>query len=102
MNISPNTDYIAQNQDGITITIRVVPRASRTQIGEILEGAIKIRLQAPPVEGKANKALIKFLAKQLKLPQRNITISAGDKSRNKVVTATGITKEDALQRLNSH
>ena len=58
---------ITQRDDGILLKLRVVPRAARNEVCGILDDAFKIRLQAPPVEGKANRALLKFLARRLDL-----------------------------------
>ena len=82
-----------------TIPIRVVPRASKNQICGEIDGDIKIRLQAPPVEGKANKALIAFLAKKLGIPKRGIAVISGIKSRNKRIQIEGMTEKQVLDLL---
>ncbi len=64
-----------------------------------MEDALKVRLQAPPVEGKANKALVKLLAKTLGAPARDITITAGETGRNKRVRVLGVSAGHALQKL---
>ena len=76
-------------EGGIRIAIRLAPRASRTRIMGIHNGALKIALTAPPVEGKANKALIKFLAKTLGVPAGAIAIVSGEHARDKVVEVKG-------------
>lgn len=82
------------------ISIRVVPRASRSEVScEMDDGTIKVRLQAPPVEGKANKALIEFLAGQLKVPKRTVSLEQGDKSRNKRIRIEGLSMADVKSRL---
>jgi len=83
----------------VTISLRVVPRASKNEVSGVINGALKIRLQAPPVEGKANKALIKFLAKKFDTPQRNIAILSGNINRNKRVHITGVTEEEVRAEL---
>ena len=65
--------------------VRVQPRASRTEIAGMQNGVLRIRLQAPPVEGAANEALVAFLADQLDVPKRLVRIVSGFGSRNKVV-----------------
>jgi len=62
-------------------------------------GAIKIKLRAPAVEGKANAALIRFLAEQLELPRHSIVLERGRRSRDKVVRIDGLTEEDVRRRM---
>ena len=77
--------WIKATPDGATLTIRVVPRASKNSIDGPLGDALKIRLQSPPVDGKANKALVRFLADTLDISASRITILAGETSRTKRV-----------------
>lgn len=74
-----------EEKDGcIFINVRVVPRASRDDIAGIMGGeALKVRIQAPPVEGKANAYLVKFLSRHWKIPRTNIEILSGETARNK-------------------
>ena len=69
--------------DHLVVNIRAVPRASRDAIAEVMGDALKVRIQAPPVEGKANAYLIKFLAKQWKIPKSSFEILSGATGRNK-------------------
>lgn len=78
----------------VQIKIRVIPRAKRDEIAERRGDAVVVRLQAPPVEGAANKALVKFLARNLGVHGADISIVSGDKSRDKVVRIEGITEEE--------
>ena len=79
-----------------TITIRVIPRAKKSEISQVLDdGTIKIRLTAPPVEGKANKALVRFLADVFRIAPSNIEIISGVKGRKKVVLIEGINEKTA-------
>ena len=72
---------------GSAISVRVTPRARKNEIVEILsDQTVKVRLTAPPVEGKANKALIAFLAKVLEIPKSKFEIVAGDTGRDKIVS----------------
>lgn len=80
--------------EGVVANIKVIPRASRNEVCGLFDGAIKIRLQAPPVENKANKALLRFLAAHVGVPPRNLDILAGDKCRQKRVLIRGITESD--------
>ena len=73
-----------EERDGcIILNVRVLPRASKDSIQGLLGDALKVRIQAPPVEGKANAYLIKFLSKHWKVSRSNIEIISGETGRNK-------------------
>ena len=79
--------------------VRVTPRASKNEIvGIEADGTLKIKLTAPPVDGAANKSLVRFLAKQLRLKVSNVRIVSGLKSRDKVVEVVGA-EDGCWQRL---
>jgi uncharacterized protein (TIGR00251 family) len=78
--------------------VRVQPRASRTEVAGTQQGALKVRLQAPPVDGAANEALVDFLAESLGVPRRQVRIVSGATARTKVVEVTGV-DVDAVMRL---
>jgi uncharacterized protein (TIGR00251 family) len=83
------------------LRVHVVPNAkSDVVVGEHGE-ALKIKLRAPAVEGKANAALLRFLAEQLKLPRKAIVVKSGEKSRGKTIQIHGLSKEDVYTRLHS-
>ena len=69
----------------VTITVKVTPRAKRTEIVGYQGGVLRVRLTEPPLEGKANKALIKFLAAELGVSASRISIVKGATSRTKVL-----------------
>ena len=73
------------------LDIHVIPRARRTEVAGERDGALLVRLAAPPVEGAANDALIEFLAAALRLPRRDIRIVSGEHSRRKRVAISGMT-----------
>ena len=75
--------WITEKGNSLILTLRVVPRSSKNKIDGLLGEALKVRIQAPPVEGKANAYLLKFLAKQWKVPRRNLVLLAGETGRNK-------------------
>lgn len=78
---------LSDGRGGAALAIRVTPRASRNEIVEILpDNTIKVRLTAPPVDGKANEALIDFLSKVLSVARSRIEIVAGETGRDKLVT----------------
>ncbi len=75
----------------ITFTVRVIPRSSRSEIVGEHDGALKVKLSAPPVEGAANAELIKLFAKKLGVPKSAITIVGGETSKTKRLQVTGVT-----------
>ena len=81
------------------IRVRVLPRASQNQIVGTDDGVFKVKLTAPPVEGKANKALQQFLAKKLDVPKGEVEIVSGERSRIKSIRIHGLSPEDVNRRL---
>ena len=75
--------------DGCTLSVRVHPGAKRDAVTGLHAGAVKIALSAPPVDGKANDALIAFVAESLRLPRSKIALVAGASSRSKTLRVTG-------------
>jgi len=75
------------DNDDLHLFVKIQPKASKDEFAEVLESSpidrIKIRITAPPIDGKANTHLIKFLAKVFKVPKSNITIKNGETGRNK-------------------
>jgi uncharacterized protein (TIGR00251 family) len=84
---------------GVRFAVRVQPRSSKNQISGEVEGCLKIKLTAPPVEGEANQALIKFLASWLQVPRQDIVIVRGDTSRHKLVEINGVDEQWLRTRL---
>ena len=82
-----------------TIRVKVLPRSSRNQIVGQENGSFKVKLTAPPVEGKANKALSDFLTKKLGLPKGSVEIISGKRSRLKSVRIHGLSIEDVKDLL---
>ena len=93
-------------RQGAAITVKVMPRAKKTEVAGLMEdGTIKIRVAAPPVGGAANRALVEFLGQALGLPQSQIDIIAGAASERKLITLVGISPEAvdaAFQKLLAH
>jgi hypothetical protein len=75
--------------DGCTLAVRVRPGARKNDVAGIHAGAVKISLTAPPVDGRANDALIEFVAEMLRIPRARIAILSGAASRMKVLRITG-------------
>ncbi|MBW1782113.1 MAG: YggU family protein [Deltaproteobacteria bacterium] len=82
-----------------TINVKVLPRSSKDEIVERQDDTYKIKLTAPAIEGKANKALLKLLAKRCSLPKTRIEIVSGERSRTKSIRITGLTLEQVDKRL---
>ena len=85
--------------DGLLVRVRVIPRASRTQLAGVRNGMLLVRLTAAPVDGGANEALIRLLAKELGVARRGIRIVSGERTRQKSVLITGLTAEQLRGRL---
>src|SRR5260370_33114972 len=86
-----------QTQDGtVILAVRVQPRASKTEISGVLDGALKVRLQAPALEDRANEALCEFLAHLLKTPKSAVRIVSGHRSRSKRGEIRGVTQQPVL------
>jgi len=90
---------ITQQKTGIQFSAAIQPRASKNEISGVLDGALKIRLTSPPVEGAANKACIKFLAKQLGVSPSRVDIIGGLTSKNKIIRVEGMDESAFLQKV---
>lgn len=73
-----------------TIAIKAIPNAPRSEVVGWLGDALKVKVHAPPVEGRANEALCEFLADELDLPRRAVSVLRGDTSRQKLVRIEGL------------
>ncbi len=91
---------LQESQNAVTFNVRVIPRTKRNEIVGIENNAVKIRLTAPPVEGRANEALLKFLAHALGVARANVEIVRGESSRHKVVRVRGMTAARVNEILN--
>lgn len=86
------SNWFRQAADGrFTLTLHIQPGAKKTEFAGLHGDALKIRLAAPPVDGKANEALVKFLAEVLHLPKSAVTLKSGQTSRRKVLEVSGAT-----------
>jgi uncharacterized protein (TIGR00251 family) len=77
----------------------VAPGARSSQIGEVADGRLRVRLAAPAQEGRANDELVKFVAKTLDVPRGAVTLIAGGRSRRKLLHLTGVNLDEARRRL---
>jgi uncharacterized protein len=90
---------IVDRNGAITITVRVIPRASRNAIEGAYGEALKVRLTAPALENRANEALRRLLAERLNVQVAAVRIVAGEKSRTKRISIAGITREQIIKKL---
>jgi len=95
------TLWIREKNGGSLLKIHVNPRSSKEQVTGCHGDALNIRLTAPAVEGRANKALISFLAGFLGVKKRQVKIQSGDKSRNKLVSISGISPGEIEKMIES-
>ncbi|MFO7785257.1 MAG: DUF167 domain-containing protein [Thermodesulfobacteriota bacterium] len=81
------------------IRIRLTPRSSGNAVSGLKDGVFRVKVTAPPVEGKANQALIAFLSKALGIPKGRLEIVSGVKSRDKTIRIRGMTGQEAKKAL---
>lgn len=84
---------------GSLLDIRVIPRAPRSAVDGVRDGALLVRLAAPPLDGEANDALISLMAVVLDVPKRDLAIVSGERSRRKRLKITGLTPAAVQARL---
>ena len=89
---------LREQPDGFTVRVRVIPKAHKNSLAGVEDGALVVRLTAPPVDGKANQALLEYLGTQLGLRKHQLQLQSGQKSRHKVVKVFGIGRAE-LERL---
>jgi uncharacterized protein (TIGR00251 family) len=80
---------IRQTSAGVVLDVRVIPRAKRTEAAGLRNGALLVRLAAPPVDGAANTALVAFLASTLGVPSRAVQLLSGERGRQKRILIAG-------------
>jgi uncharacterized protein (TIGR00251 family) len=90
---------LTSREGRVTFTVRVQPRASRDEVAGVMDGALKVRLQAPALEDRANVALCEYLARLLKTPKSAVRILSGDRSRTKRIEIHGVTEQQVLALL---
>ena len=92
---------VKESKNGLTFDIQVTPRASRAEITGVQDDALKVKVTALPVEGAANEACIKLLAKELGLKKSQLEIFVGGKSRRKTVVVRDMAKTELEQKIES-
>jgi len=92
--------FLRTQKDGsVLLSLYVQPRAGRNELAGIHDGALKLRLTTPPVDGKANKAVIAFFSKILKIPKSALVLTSGLKNRRKQLRITGLDEETFRKKL---
>jgi uncharacterized protein (TIGR00251 family) len=95
----PPEYFLRTHADGVLLSVKLQPRASKNEIGAPLGGEIKIKVTAPPVDAAANEALVKFLAEQLDCPRNKVELIRGQSSRHKTILIRGFKTENVLPEL---
>ena len=82
-----------------TIVVQIQPNASQSKVARFEEGVLRLRIAAPPVKGKANQELLKFLSDVLGISKIHLTIEKGMKSKRKVIAIKGLTQKQVMRQL---
>lgn len=85
---------VTESDQGIVFQVRVVPRSSRSEVAGVQDEALRVRLKASPVEGKANEECVRFLAGLLGVKRDRVRILSGLKSKTKTIAVSGLKKKD--------
>ena len=85
---------LTDSNDGCVLSVRAHPGAKRNAINGVHDGALKVSLTTPPTDGRANEALIAFLAEKLRLPKDRVALVSGQTNRSKVLRITGMNAEE--------
>jgi len=85
--------WYSEDATAVKLRVRVVPRASRSEIIGVHDDVLRVRLAAPPVDGAANRELLKLIAKRFKVPASAVSLVAGNNSKNKVVRIENPSRE---------
>jgi uncharacterized protein (TIGR00251 family) len=88
-----------KTRECVTLSVRIQPRASKNEVVVMEDGSFKIRLTAPPVDGAANEALVRFLADTLSVAKSQVEIVSGHTSREKIVSISGVGEADVNRLL---
>ena len=92
-------EFLSDTKKGAMLSVKASPGSSKDGLEVTPEGELKLKITAPAVDGKANKAVIAFLSKRLKLPKSGIEIAGGETSRRKRILFKGVPAEELRERL---
>lgn len=101
--MSGRSDAVAirPGRDGVRFDVRVVPRGSRTGIEGVRDGALLVRVTAPPVEGAANNAVVAAVADALNVPRRDVLLVSGERGRRKTIAVPTLSEIELRRRLSA-
>ena len=91
--------YLRSNSDGVWLAIKLQPRASRNEIGEVMGNELRVKVTAPPVDSAANGELVRFLAERLDCARNQVELVRGHTSRHKTVRVQGMTTEEVVRKI---
>ena len=94
-----NKDFYKIRENGILLNVKVIPRASKNEIKECINGALKLKIKSPPVEGKANREIVKYFSKILGVSKNSVEILKGETSSHKLIFISNITKEKFIDKI---
>jgi uncharacterized protein (TIGR00251 family) len=99
--VTSSVKWCSAVRGGVRLAVQITPNAKKTEVVGVLDDALKLKLQAQPIEGKANDALVKFLATALSVPRSAVTITHGHTSKRKLieVASTTLTPQDVVRSL---
>jgi hypothetical protein len=80
---------------GVRLAVQITPNAKKTEVIGVLDDALKLKLQAPPIEGRANEALVRYLAERLDVPRSAVSITHGQTSKRKLIEVRSSTLDPA-------
>jgi len=101
--MTPRKFRLHDGQRGAALAVRLTPRASKNEIVEILsDGTVKVHVTAPPVEGQANEALLKFLGQVLGVPRSRLDVVAGATGRDKLISVIDMDAADVHKKIVKH
>jgi uncharacterized protein (TIGR00251 family) len=93
------SEMLSRAQDGVLITVRVVPRSGHSGLAGTRDGAVLVRLHTAPADGAANAELIELIADALGVPKRAVSIASGIRSRRKTVHVSGVSEDHVRTKL---
>ncbi len=93
--------FLTPQPDGVLLSVRLQPRASTNEIGQVLGAELKIKVTAPPVDAAANEALVRLLADVLDCPRNCVQLVRGPTSRHKTLKIFGLSPDAVLARLSA-
>src|SRR5262249_48752797 len=92
---------VNETSGGVTFTVKVHPRARKDAVTGVVGDALKLALPAPPLEGRANQAVVEFFDDLFEIPRASVTIASGETSRVKRILVAGVERKTVEQRLNA-